>query len=215
MLNSAYITQDYCLSNFLKKPWIAKPWLENRQKMNFNLRFKGRFILFILPFLLMHYTSIAQHIKVKCSEKDMKNDDGNDPILVHTCYVKNYKFVEANYPDYVGRYFDSEYEVYVRVNNKFHKTVYSKVFNKEQYKLVSIINDRIQKDYKEDLADPRVKECLDGLDSIPKYKMDDFEISFQKDEIWFQVHWGLSGACRSVDGTIITFKITDVEKYFK
>jgi|SRR5450755_1192249 hypothetical protein len=183
--------------------------------MHVELSIKGRSILFILSFLLSYHISTAQHIKLTCTEKELKNGKSQDPILVKTCYIKNFKFVETSYPDDVGRYFDSEHEVYGWVNNKYHKAVNSKVFNKDQDKLVSIINERIQKEYKDDLANPEVKDCLDGLDSIPTYKMNDFEISFFKNEIWFQVHWGLGSVCRAVDGSIVTFKITEVEKYLK
>jgi hypothetical protein len=164
---------------------------------------------------LLHYISTAQHIKLRYSEKKLETDNGTDPVLVNSCYIKNFKFVETSYPDDVGRYFDSEYEVFVRVNNKYLKTVNSKVFNKEQNKLVLIINEQIQKEYKDDLRNPKVKVCFDELDSIPTYKMDDFEISFYENKILFRVRWGLPGVCRVVDGAIIIFKIDEVEKYLK
>ena len=182
--------------------------------MNVELRYTFRSILFFLSFILSCHFSEAQHIKLTCTEKELKNGNAQDPILVKTCYIKNFKFVEVSRPDYTGRY-DSEYKLFVRVNNKYQRTVNSSLFNKDQGKLVSIINERIQKEYKDDLANPEVKDCLDGLDSIPTYKMNDFEISFFKNEIWFQVHWGLGSVCRAVDGSIVTFKITEVEKYLK
>jgi hypothetical protein len=74
-------------------------------------------------------------------------------------------------------------------------------------------NDKIQKDFAAFKADNNVKECLSDFDSIPKYEMDDLQISFYQDEIWFQVNWGLSGACRSVDGTIVSFKANEISKY--
>jgi hypothetical protein len=72
------------------------------------------------------------------------------------------------------------------------------VFNKEQNELIDTINARILKDFHTFSSDPNTKECLTEIDLIPTYKVDDFEISFNDDEIFFEVHWGLSGACRSV-----------------
>jgi hypothetical protein len=51
------------------------------------------------------------------------------------------------------------------------------------------------------------------MDSIPTYHMDDFKISFNGEEIWFEVNWGLPGACRPVDGTIVSFKMTEIYQY--
>ena len=168
-----------------------------------------RFCSSFIPILLSFNILLGQSIKVTCSEKEIK--DGEYPTLVNTCIIKNFKFIKVSYPDGVGRYFDSEHNVYIRVNNKYFKTVNSRLFNKNQAKLVSIINEHIQEDFKKNLSDSAVKDCLAGLDSIPKYKMNDFEISFWKDEIWFEVHWGLVSACRSVDGTIVSLKITEIE----
>ena len=88
------------------------------------------------------------------------------------------------------------------------------MFNKNQNKLVTTINKRILEDFHKFSTDSNTKECLTEIDSIPTYKMDDFEISFEGNEIWFEVHWGLSGACRNVDGTIVTFKVNEIKKYF-
>jgi hypothetical protein len=165
--------------------------------------------------LLIFNVLTGQSLTVKCVEKEIKNPDGKDPIIVRTCFIKNFKFKETSYPDYVGRYFDSEHKVYVLVNKKYIRTVNSNVFSKKQDELVSIINERIQKDFKNFSSDSTDKECFAGLDSIPEYKMNDFEISFQKNEIWFEVNWGLTGACRAVDGTIVSFKLSEIQKYLK
>jgi hypothetical protein len=157
----------------------------------------------------------GQSLSVKCVEKETKNPDGKDPIIVRTCFIKNFKFKETSFPDNVVRYFDSENEVYILVGKKYIKTVNSKVFNKNQNELVAIINEQIQKDLKKNLSDSTVKECFSDLNTIPDYKMNDFEISFQNNEIWFEVKWGLPSVCRAVDGTIVTFKISEIQKYLK
>jgi hypothetical protein len=45
--------------------------------------------------------------------------------------------------------------------------------------------------------------------------MNDFEISFQNNEIWFEVDWSLAGVCRAADGTIVLFRLSEIEKYLK
>jgi len=163
--------------------------------------------------LLMHGSSESQTTKLSCIEKEQKNGEGQDPILVKTCVIKNFKFVSKSFPDYAGRYVYSEHQVYVLKNNKYVKTTNSKVFNRSQDKLVTTINNRILEDFHQFSTDSNTKECLRGTDSIPTYKMDDFEISFEGNEIWFEVHWGLSSACRNVDGTIVSFKLEEIKKY--
>ena len=167
----------------------------------------------IIVFLLTAGISNSQTIKLSCSEKERKNGEGKDPILIQTCIIKNFKFVSTSYPDYAGRYVYSEREVYVRKNEKYIKTTYSKVFNNNQDELLATINEKILQDFHNFRSDPNTKACLTDLDSIPTYKMNDLEISFYNDDIWFEVHWGLSGACRNVDGTIVAFKVNEIKKY--
>jgi hypothetical protein len=45
--------------------------------------------------------------------------------------------------------------------------------------------------------------------------MNDFDISFNGNDIWFEVHWDLSAVCRNVDGTIVSFDINQIKKYLK
>ena len=108
-----------------------------------------RFHFFVIPLLMMFNILSGQPLKVNCVEKEQKNREIKYPIIVRMCLIKNFKFKETSYPDYVGRYFDSEseHEVYVLVKGKYFKTVNSVVFNKNQNKLVSIINERILKDF--------------------------------------------------------------------
>jgi hypothetical protein len=123
--------------------------------------------------------------------------------------------VSTSYPDYAGRYFYSEHEVYIRTEKGYAKTTNSKVFNQSQNKLVAIINKRIQEDFQKFSSEPNTKECFIGIDSIPKYEMDDFEISFNGNDIWFEIHWGLISVCRPVDGTIVSFNLNEIKKYLR
>jgi hypothetical protein len=172
---------------------------------------------YILTFSLFLVSNVltGQVLKATCVEKEKKNTDGKDPIIIKTCLFKNFKFKTTASPDLVGRYFHSEHEVYVLVNKKYVKTVNSTVFNKKQDELVSIINERIQNDFKELSSDSASKDCFRDLRSIPAYKMDELKISFQNDEIWFEVDWDMTSACLAVSGSIVTFKLSEIRKYLK
>ncbi|MFT3935304.1 MAG: hypothetical protein QM726_16885 [Chitinophagaceae bacterium] len=175
----------------------------------------NRYLFIIIPALLIFNTLTGQTTIVKCIENDQKNPDSGDPIVVKTCLYKNFKFKTTSFPDFAGRYFNTKHEVYVLVNKKYIKTTNSNVFNKSQGELVSIINKRIQKDFKDFSTDSTTKKCFTGLHSIPIYKMNDFRISFNNDEIWFEVNWDVPMACRDVDGTIISFKLSQIREYLK
>jgi len=167
----------------------------------------------VIILLLTVGVSIGQTVKLSCTEKKRKNEDGKYPILVKTCFIKNFKFVTISRPDYVGRYFFQEYEVYVKTNNKYVSTKNSNVFNEKQSKLLDIVNARILEDFISFRSDSSTKSCFDGIDSIPTYKMDEIDITFSDDKIWFVVQWGLPTPCRAVDGTLIIFKIDEIKQY--
>ena len=173
----------------------------------------------LLPFIFLglFFQSFCQEqtLKLTCSERQRKNPDFKDSIIIQTCLLKNFKFVTTSYPDDVGRYFYSEHQVYIRTQKGYVKTTNSKVFNQNQNQLVTIINKEIQEDFRKFSSDSATKECFIGVDSIPEYEMNDFEISFNDNDIWFEVHWDLSAVCRSVDGTIVSFNIKEIQKYLK
>lgn len=81
--------------------------------------------------------SKAQSLKVTCSENERKHKGQEFPDLITTCFLKNFKFVHTSYPDYIGRYFDSEEEVYVYQNKRYVKTTNSKVFKKKPSRTTS------------------------------------------------------------------------------
>jgi hypothetical protein len=169
--------------------------------------------LLLLSFIVYLTPSNAQPIKLTCSEREKRREDTADPILVKTCFLKNFKFISTSYPDYAGRYFSSENEVFIKQGNKYVKSKNSKVFNKKQTILLNLINDQIYKDFQAFKADTNTKDCLSDITSIPTYHMDDFKILFNSEEIWFEVNWGLPGVCRAVDGTIVTFKMAEIYQY--
>jgi hypothetical protein len=174
-----------------------------------------QFYATVIVFLLTPGVSFSQPVKLSCIKKERKSDYGKYPILIQTCFLKNFKFISTSYPDGVGRYFPEgeEHEVFALKNNKYVETTNSKVFNKKQSELLDTINARILRDFNKLRADSNTKECLTEIDSIPVYKMDDIKISFNNGEIWFEVNWGLSGGCRAAGGAIVCLKINDIKQY--
>ena len=171
-------------------------------------------LLLLFAFSLFGYSQVtAQSLKLICSERKKMNEDGTDPILIKTCFFNGFKFISTSYPDYAGRYFLTDSEVFVKIKNKYVATKNSNVFNHKQVTLLVLINKQIQKDFAAFKADKNVNECLSGIDCIPEYKMDDLKISFYQNEIWFEAHWGLGGVCRSVDGTIVSLQVNKISRY--
>ena len=170
-------------------------------------------IFYIFLSVLFSLNLSAQAVKLKCTIKEKKNEDGPDPIIIKTCFYKNFKLVKTSFPDYVGRYAYSEHELFVQTKGKKQPATNQQLFNQHQDELLSLINKRVKQDFDELKADSNSRECLEDLNVIPYYKMDDLKISFEDDDIWFEVQWGLRSGCLAVDGTIVTFKLNEIKKY--
>lgn len=99
------------------------------------------------------------------------------------------------------------------MNKRYIRTTNEKVFNKKQDRLLKVLNDRIRKNFEKFSKNPETKECLTEIETNPTYTMNDFELSFQGNEIWFEIKWGLVSVCRAVDGTIVIFKLNEIKEY--
>lgn len=170
--------------------------------------------LIILSIFLITFCS-AQKLTFHCVEQSKKSEYPEDSIFIQTCFLNDFKFVTTSYPDYAGRYTYSEHKLFVLKNQIYSETTNSNVFNEKQSVLVHFINQKIQEDFKKLSTDNNTKDCFDGVDSIPIYTMNDFEISFTGNEISFSVNWGLGSTCRNVDGTSVYFWIEKIKKYLK
>jgi hypothetical protein len=148
---------------------------------------------------------------VTCSQKENKNEAGGDPILVNTCLFKSYKTISTGTPDYKGRY-SYQYELYKKINGKYVKVKNSALFNQNQNQLLTIINQKIQKDYKDFSSDPETKDCFEGK-VVPKFSFEQLFIDFSEGKINFNVTFGLISACMSVDGTTISFTLEEIQQY--
>ena len=78
--------------------------------------------------------------------------------------------------------------------------------------MLSIINLKIEKDYRLYSNDPETKECFEGTSFTP-FNFDQLGISFDDEKINFYVTFDLSGACLSVDGTNVSFDHDEIQKY--
>lgn len=174
---------------------------------------KHIYLLFML--LLLFNLCDGQAVNLSCTEKEKKSDESFVPIIIKTCFLKNFKFVSTSYPDPEGRYFFSDHEVFIKQGNQYIGCSNSDVFNKNQDQLVAIINKRIRADFKKYSTDSTLADCLEGIDSIPLYRMNDFDISFEGKEIWFEVQWGDRTICRAVNGTVVTLSLNEIERYLR
>ena len=152
--------------------------------------------------------------KVTCTEKESKNEEYGDPILAKTCLYKKYKTISKGYPDYKGRY-SYEYSVYEQQENGGYLQIKNAtLFNENKNELLSIINSKIEKDYKSYSKDPETKDCFEGA-LFTTFNFDQLAIDFDFDKINFIVNFGLNGACMSVDGTVVSFNLDEIQKYLK
>src|SRR5215217_1174922 len=158
----------------------------------------------LLLILCFAATAGAQAPRVRCTEKQRKSEDTaiTDPVLRTTCYLRAFRFVETAFPDYAGRYIAREHAVSLRVKGRWVRSSNTRVFNNRQAALLADINRRIREEWKGYRSDPETKDCFDENAVLPLYGMNDLAISFQGNDIWFSVDWGLSAACRNVGGAI-------------
>jgi len=152
-------------------------------------------------------------IHASCSEKRLKNEDSQDPIIVKTCYLKNCRFVSTGYPDRKGRY-SWEYELFKKIGQKYTKASNEEIFNKQQNELLKRINKHVEKEFTEYSTAADTKDCF-ITKTYFDHTLNDFRISFEKDEVWFSIDFGLPGGCRNVDGSSAIFKLSEIQKYLR
>jgi hypothetical protein len=184
----------------------------NRKIKNRKMKIKSIFLTAIATLGLTVATMAQVTNNVTCTEKKSKNADGGDPILTKTCLYKKYKTISKGYHDYKGRY-SYEYSVFKKQENGSYVQIKNaSLFNKNKNELLSNINKKIEKDYNSYANDPETKECFEDASFTP-FNFDQLAIDFGVDEINFNVTFGLSGDCMSVDGTIVSFNLDEIKKY--
>lgn len=151
---------------------------------------------------------------LECEEKEQKNPDAEDPIIIKTCKWGMFKFVSIGEPDYKGRYayryesFKQENKQYIKVENGF-------IFNNKVNELERLINKKIAKELKELRKDQDNKECLSAIDN-PEFSINELGISFDhKNNMVFNISLGLGGACFVVDEISVAFPLTEIQVYLK
>ena len=150
--------------------------------------------------------------KVTCTEKESKNEEGGSPILTKTCLYKTFKTITKGFPDYKGRY-SYEYSILKKQENGSYLPIKNaSLFKKNKNELLSIINNKIQKDYISYSNNLETKDCFEGISFTP-FNFNELGIEFESNTIEFNVTFGLIGACMSVDGTTISMKLDEIQKY--
>lgn len=172
-----------------------------------------RILLVALATLGLTSVTMSQGMnEATCAEIESKNEDGDDPILIKTCFYKRYKTISEGHPDYNGRYY-YEYSVFRKQENgSYVKISNDAFFNENKNELLSIINSKIEDDYRSYSNDPETKDCFEGTSFTP-FNFDQLAIDFDVDKIYFIVTFGLYDACMSVDGIIISFNLDEIQKY--
>jgi hypothetical protein len=178
---------------------------------------KSRYLIFSIILFLFAAVSSAQTsaaYKATCTEKYTDDPYGGMPILTKTCFYKKFKTVAKGYPDRVGRY-SYNFSIYSKqANGKYVQIKNENIFNQDKDELLSMVNAKIENDYKLFVRDPENAPCFEGFTYSP-YTFEQMGITFEDNQILFQVTFGLPSLCMSLDGTIVTFGLADIQKYLK
>ena len=152
--------------------------------------------------------------EMKCITEEKANPESKeDPIIIKTCIWHAFKFVITGEPDYRGCY-SYQYELFLIANGQQKQINNSDLFNDQRKELEVLINRDIKIYFDSNAKDPN-NDCFSGATFTP-FQLNDLGISFnEKNEMEFNVTFGLGGACMSVDGMVITFSMQDLKKYFK
>lgn len=150
--------------------------------------------------------------KINCKEEIFETEGSDDPTIHKNCYFKGYKFKSVAEADQKGRYSYS-YELYQKNDKgKYLKVKNSAFFNESQNELEVKINKLIKINFENALSD--ADGCLDNV-KLNYYPINEMGITVVEDDINFTVTYGLSSACMAFDGTTISFKLFELDKYFK
>ncbi|TAF64605.1 MAG: hypothetical protein EAZ55_11125 [Cytophagales bacterium] len=156
-------------------------------------------------------SSTSYSVKIDCSQTET-NENGVSS-MTKSCLYNNYKAVARGATDSKGRY-AYQYELFVKKGGEEYTPIKNaEMFNKEK-ELLALINGKIKKDYESYANDPQTKSCFDGKPFTP-FTFDQLGISFDSDKISFNASFGLSSACMSVDGSIVSFDWGEMQTYIK
>ena len=169
-----------------------------------------KILLTFIAIISLPITQLAQK-PIICSEKEQIIKDSPDPRIIKSCTFENFKSVSIGDADYKGRYSYS-YKLLKLINNRYVEIKNSELFNENKKKLLAIINQKIKETYDEYSNNSETKDCFDGF-TLTEFSFDDLGISFNDTGIDFSISFGLSGACLSLDGAIISIKLAEIKVY--
>ena len=169
-----------------------------------------KILLTFIAIISLPITQLAQK-PIICSEKEQIIKDSPDPRIIKSCTFENFKSVSIGDADYKGRYSYS-YKLLKLINNRYVEIKNSELFNENKKELLAIINQKIKETYDEYSNNSETKDCFDGF-TLTEVSFDDLGISFNDTGIDFSISFGLSGACLSVDGTIISIELAEIKVY--
>jgi hypothetical protein len=166
----------------------------------------------LIPFLFLMSSFCISQSKVNCIQREEKNSESQDPRIVKTCTYGVYKSVRTGEADEKGRY-SYFTKLYKQVNGKYAAISNAQLFNQKKEQLLGIIRNKIDAYHDELARNPDNQDCLIEKEYLPVFTFDNLDFSFVEDGLEVSFSLGLSGACMSVDGDIISFKLAEIEPY--
>lgn len=151
--------------------------------------------------------------KIRCKEETFEQR-GEEPILKNTCSWRYYKIIETGTPDRRGRY-TWKTDIYNNLVDSHAIVTLSSLFKVDSLTaLEAKINERIKEEF-EYLAETN-RHCFPRSMQCPTFALKDMRFVVSDNaSVSFEVTFGLSNACYTVDFVSATFKMSELEDYFE
>lgn len=136
-----------------------------------------------------------------------------EPTKIETFYFKDFKSVITGVPDEKNRYAWS-FELFQKIGNEYQKVSNVTLFNDKKEELLTVINQKIQKDYVSAYkADPK---CF-KLSTPPVFDFKNLGIEFKDGKINFYASFDFANeTCFYLYGyTSVEFTNEEIQKYLK
>ena len=154
-------------------------------------------------------TFITDSLKAATANKKTKIE----PTKIETFYFKDFKSVITGVPDEKNRYSWS-FELFQKIEGEYQKSSNVNLFNDKKQELLTVINQKIQKDYQSAYkADPK---CF-KLSTPPMFDFKNLGIEFKDGKITFYASFDFANeTCFYLYGyTSVEFTNEEIQQYLK
>lgn len=168
-------------------------------------------LIFLSPFFRVEegplLCSSREENQVSCVQTERILPEWDDPILVRICDFKDYRSIRTGRADRKGRY-SYTYELFKRSGKEWVRISGAELLKNDADGLEARVNRDLLKEYREQKADDRLKDCL-RIDDPRFYRLEEMGIGFSGNQLEIQVDHGRRSACFNVGHTILHYDLND------